>query len=293
MFAAWRTMLVIAVLAGGPLRLSGTVQWHDVTAGQSLTSLGARFGVEASTLASDNGLRSGAPIEPGLFLLVDNRHIVPTTAQDGVVINVPQRMLFVLRDGRLLGSFPIAVGRADWPTPIGRFQVRTKETDPTWDVPESIQQEMAAAGKQVVLKVAPGPANPLGSHYLGLTANSVGIHGTNVPTSIYRFTTHGCIRLHPDDAAALFALVEVGTSVEIIYEPVLVTRLVSGEVLVEVHRDPYKRGSTTVAAVERLLAEAGAGELVGSDDVKRIVKARTGRASLVPSQMSGRANETP
>ena len=116
---------------------------------------------------------------------------------------------------------------------------------------------------------------------------------TNVPTSIYRFTTHGCIRLHPDDAAALFALVEVGTSVEIIYEPVLVTRLVSGEVLVEVHRDPYKRGSTTVAAVERLLAEAGAGELVGSDDVKRIVKARTGRASLVPSQMSGRANETP
>lgn len=281
MGAAVRTVLVIAVLAAGPLRISGSVQWHDVTAGQSLASLGALFGVEPSVLAADNGLRPGAPLTSGQRLLVDNRHIVPPAAWDGIVINVPQRMLFVLRDGMLLGGFPVAVGRPDWPTPIGRFQVATKEIDPTWDVPTSIQHEMAASGKKVLTKVPPGPQNPLGSYWLGLTATSLGIHGTNVPTSIYRFTTHACIRMHPDAAAAVFGMVEVGTPVEIVYEPVLVARSPLGPALLEVHRDVYKRGGVTIAVAEQLLAASGAGELAGSMEVRRIMEARAGRATLV------------
>jgi L,D-transpeptidase ErfK/SrfK len=276
-------MLGILLLANGLTsdRLAGTVQWHEVTWGQSLTSIGARFGVESFTLAADNGLRTDARLTTGQRLVIDNRHIVPAVAVDGVVVNVPQRMLFVLRDGRVLGSFPVAVGRPSWPTPTGQFEIRVKETDPTWDVPASIQREMAAAGKEVLCKVPPGPANPLGTRWLGLSAGSLGIHGTNAPTSIYHFTTHGCIRLHQDDVARLFALVEVGTPVQIIYEPVLVARVSPQEVMVEVHRDVYRRGGATTADVSRALAQAGAAGLVEDRDVERLASGHSGRAMLL------------
>jgi L,D-transpeptidase ErfK/SrfK len=276
-------MLGILLLANGLTsdRLAGSVHWHEVVSGQSLTSIGARFGVESSTLAADNGLRINARLTPGQHLVIDNRHIVPAVAVDGVVINVPQRMLFVLRDGRVLGSFPVAVGRPSWPTPTGQFEIRVKETDPTWDVPASIQREMAAAGKEVLCKVPPGPRNPLGTRWLGLSSSSIGIHGTNTPASIYQFTTHGCIRLHQDDVARLFALVEIGTPVQIIYEPVLVARVSPQEVLVEVHRDVYKRGGATTADVSRALAQAGTAGLVEDRDVERIAGGHSGRATLL------------
>ncbi len=79
----------------------------------------------------------------------------------------------------------MAVGRADWQTPLGDFTIVIKEEDPTWDVPLSIQQEMRRAGKRVVKSVPPGPANPLGRFWLGLSLDSVGIHGTIAPLSIY------------------------------------------------------------------------------------------------------------
>jgi L,D-transpeptidase ErfK/SrfK len=276
-------MLGILLLANSLTadRLAGTVQWHEVVAGQSLTSIGARFGVESFTLAADNGLRTNAQLTPGQRLVVDNRHIVPAVAVDGVVVNVPQRMLFVLRDGRLLGSFPVAVGRPSWSTPTGQFEIRVKETDPTWDVPASIQREMAAAGKEVLCKVPPGPGNPLGTRWLGLSSNSLGIHGTNTPASIYQFATHGCIRLHQEDVARLFALVEVGTPVQIIYEPVLVARVSLQALMVEVHRDIYKRGGATTADVSRALAQAGADGLVEDRDVERIAMGHSGRAMLL------------
>jgi hypothetical protein len=72
---------------------------------------------------------------------------------------------------------------------------------------------MARTGRPVLKTVPPGPGNPLGDRWLGRKGINVGIHGTNQPTSVYRFTTHGCFRLHPDDAQALFELVGVGSSV--------------------------------------------------------------------------------
>lgn len=129
----------------------------------------------------------------------------------------------------------------------------------------------------------PGPDNPLGRHWLGLSLPGVGIHGTNQPTSIYRFTTHGCIRLHPDDAADLFDLVDVGTTVDIIYAPVLLA-IEGGDAVLEVHPDVYGRtGPLTEKAVE-LLREAGVEWLAGDPSVSRIISERAGRAvRVVPS----------
>jgi L,D-transpeptidase ErfK/SrfK len=67
-------------------------------------------------------------------------------------------------------------------------------------------------GKKVLTRVEAGANNPLGKYWLGLSLSGYGIHGTLAPASIYRFQSHGCIRLHPDDIAQLFSQVEVGVN---------------------------------------------------------------------------------
>ena len=65
----------------------------------------------------------------------------------------------------------------------------------------------------------PGPNNPLGNHALSLGIHNLVIHGTNRPYSIGKRSSHGCIRLYPEDIAQLFKEVETGTQVTIIDTP--------------------------------------------------------------------------
>ena len=260
--------------------VAGTVSRYTAQHGDSLISIGARFGVDPKTLADDNHLRPAAVLRAGEILRLDNRHIVPEVLTDGILINIPQRMLFVARDGSLAGAYPIAVGRPDWPSPVGNFEIGTKEIDPTWDVPASIQREMARAGRPILSVVPPGPENPLGDRWLGLKGMDVGIHGTNQPTSVYRFTTHGCIRLHPDDARALFELVNVGSPVTIVYQPVLVAG-VEGQVWLEVHRDAYRRGGNLSTVAGDLLRDAGVADALGAESVRRCLQERSGRVCKI------------
>jgi L,D-transpeptidase ErfK/SrfK len=279
-------VLLFALVAADPAtRLTGGVRTHEVRRGDTLVTLGARAGVEPRTLANDNGLDSRARLTIGDRIILDNRHIAPDGVSDGLVLNVPQRILFLFVDGEARFAFPVAVGRSDWRTPRGEFAVEAKETDPVWDVPISIQQEMARSGKRVVTTVPPGPANPLGARWIGLTARGVGIHGTNQPSSIYRFATHGCVRLHPDDIAAVFDQVEIGTPVHIIYEPVLLA--VEGkDVFIEVHPDVYGIVGSLAKRAAQLLGERGLEPLASSEAVGRAVTDRTGRAALVQQLMA-------
>jgi L,D-transpeptidase ErfK/SrfK len=196
--------------------------------------------------------------------------------------------LFVARDGRLTGAYPIAVGRPDWPSPIGDFEIGAKEIDPTWDVPASIQREMARAGRPILRAVPPGPENPLGDRWLGLKGIDVGIHGTNQPTSVYRFTTHGCIRLHPDDARALFELVDVGSPVTIVYQPVLVAIDEEGQVWLEVHRDAYGSGGDLSRVASDLLRDAGVADALEVESVRRCLRDRRGRPCKVGAETTTR-----
>lgn len=239
---------------------------YTVEKGDSLSGIGARYAVSAKALASRNGIKLSTKLRPGQVLRIDNRHIVPATSlQDGILINLPQRLLFLFEAGRLVAWYPVAVGQPDWQTPTGSFKVMTRETDPVWDVPVSIQREMARKGERVRKKVPPGPDNPLGEYWMGLSATCCGIHSTNAPQSVYQFKTHGCVRMSPDDAEDLFYRIEVGIPVEIIYEPVLVGRKADGTTLVEVHPDIYKRlGSqvdrgTEIAETRGIPAGGGGG----------------------------------
>ncbi|HET7004712.1 MAG TPA: L,D-transpeptidase family protein, partial [Candidatus Binatia bacterium] len=128
-------------------QLVGREFTYVVQPGDSLTAIGARFGVGISTLAAVNKLAHNAHLKPAQELHIDNRHIVPRAADDGIVINIPQRMLYFFTEGQARRAFPVALGSEDWPTPSGQFRIAVKEENPVWDVPKSIQEEMRREGK--------------------------------------------------------------------------------------------------------------------------------------------------
>jgi L,D-transpeptidase ErfK/SrfK len=267
--------------AAGVGRLTGGISTVVTVRGDTLNSIGARVGVDAATLATDNGLKADGTLAVGILLRVDNRHIVPAEISPGVIIvNVPQRLLFYEWEGAV-SALPVAVGRADWKTPRSAFTVLTRERNPSWEVPASIREEARKAGRSLPAVVAPGPNNPLGKYWLGLSIPGVGIHGTNAPSSIYRAATHGCIRLGPESIAWLFDRVVVGTPGRVIYEPILL-EVVDGEIFLEVHRDIYRQQHAAPVDQVRALAEAaGITADIAWDAVEAAIETRRGVATRV------------
>ncbi len=244
-FASLLVFLSLATSAGDipPLsrlvideEIQYTIQPDDI-----LLSIGARFGIDYKLVARQNNIRNPDRIYAGRTLHIRNTHIVPEGMEDGILINIPQRMLFYFEPGYLMAVYPVGLGKPSWPTPTGNFKVYMKEENKAWKVPKSIQEEMRREARVVQEEVPPGPDNPLGKHWLGLTLWGYGIHGTIAPSSVYDFRSHGCIRLHPDDVAALYAMVERGVIGRIIYQPVLLAVDESGRIMLEVHLDIYEK----------------------------------------------------
>jgi L,D-transpeptidase ErfK/SrfK len=282
-----RTLVIALTLACGLATaldaqpLAGGVHTVTTIQGNTLRQLGSRFGVDPATIASDNNRELNPPLHAGETLRIDNRHIVPAFMPGAMlIINVPQRMLFVRTTDGNVSAYPVTVGKASWPTPVGSFSIAKKETNPTWEVPASIQAEARRAGRSLPRSVPPGPRNPLGAHWLGLHTGSVGIHGTNAPTSIYQMISHGCIRLHPDDIAALFDVVPVGATGSLVYQPVLVA-VDGSDVYLEVHRDTYGRGPEAIEFVKTRTQELGVFDRVDWDVVAQVIHERSGTARRV------------
>jgi lipoprotein-anchoring transpeptidase ErfK/SrfK len=124
-----------------------------------------------------------------------------------VVIHRRSHTLQVLdAEGTLFRTYPIAIGKAAWPTPQGKFQVLKKIENPIF---QSFRTGALTAS---------GKANPLGQYYVQYHEGKVGefgIHGTDEEDSIGKSVSHGCIRMHNKDIAELYQLVDMGTSVTI------------------------------------------------------------------------------
>lgn len=270
LFACLLAGFSFAALANG-LPLSNQVAGGDseyiVQPGDFLIAIGARFGLPPTLLARDNAVPYEALIHPGQRFRIHNPHIVPALQDDGILINIPQRMLFHFSQGALLAAYPVGLGKPSWPTPEGEFRIVAQEMNKAWKVPKSIQEEMRRENRIVREEVPPGPDNPLGAHWLGLSLWGYGIHGTIAPSSVYHFRSHGCIRLHPDDIAELFDRVSVGTPGRLIYQPVLLAVVEDGRILLEVHRDIYNMGVDPAQTVRDL---ANAHELGPSIDWSRV-----------------------
>ncbi|HSC49769.1 MAG TPA: L,D-transpeptidase family protein [Gaiellaceae bacterium] len=126
-----------------------------------------------------------------------------------IVIRRGSNRLYLYRGMRFERVFGVATGQSAYPTPLGRWQIVVKWRNPWWYPPNSAW----AAGEK---PVPPGPGNPLGTRWMGLSASGVGIHGTPDDASIGYSASHGCIRMHIPDAEWLFNHVTVGTTVFIV-----------------------------------------------------------------------------
>jgi hypothetical protein len=126
-----------------------------------------------------------------------------------IVIRRASNGLYLYRYDRLRRRFRVATGQSTYPTPLGRFTIRVMWRNPWWYPPNS----RWAKGLK---PIPPGPNNPLGTRWMGLSTPGVGIHGTPNPASIGYSVSHGCIRMYIADAEWLFNTVSVGTTVFIV-----------------------------------------------------------------------------
>lgn len=266
------------------IRVVGTRFAHEVKAGETLTSIGARYGVSVGALVALNHLADPNSIDNGAMLTIDNRHLAIISSDRALSINIAQRMLYRVAGGEV-AAYPIAVGRRSWPTPTGAFTVVAKETNPTWDVPPSIREEMRRLGQVVVTRMDPSPKNPLGTHWIGLSIASLGIHGTIAPASIYQFASHGCIRLHPDDVAELFEQMSLGDAGELFYEPVMIAAI-DRRVWLEAHADVYRLSGDSAERIRRDAADGGFADRIDWVKAATVLQQRLGIAVEVTREAS-------
>jgi lipoprotein-anchoring transpeptidase ErfK/SrfK len=136
--------------------------------------------------------------------------VTPRTIGPVVLIRRSANKLTLYNGMKVLRTFTVATGQNIYPTPLGRFQIVVKWKNPWWYPPTN------DAWAKGLKPVPPGPNNPLGTRWMGLSAPGVGIHGTDEPASIGYSLSHGCIRMLVPQAEWLFNHVDVGTPVFII-----------------------------------------------------------------------------
>ncbi|MCL6590588.1 MAG: L,D-transpeptidase [Firmicutes bacterium] len=158
-------------------------------------------------------------------------------------INIPEFRLELYDGGALFRAYPVAVGKPATPSPVGNFVITAKIPNPTWYPPDRKQPP-----------VPPGPNNPLGKYWLGLSLKGYGIHGNSAPWSIGSSISLGCFRMHNPDIEELYRLVPTQTPVEIIYQTVRATTDEHNQAWLEVFPDIYNRVNQP-EAISRALSE--------------------------------------
>ncbi len=192
----------------------------------------------------------------GMKVLIPSQWILPQTQKYGIVINIAEmRLYYFLKSIKMVRTYPIGIGDEGWFSPEGTCFVAEKRKNPTWYIPKSLQE------KYQMKTMPPGPDNPLGDYWLGLSFSGYGIHGTNFPWAIGRLVTHGCIRLYPEDIEKFFPMVPIKTPVELIYEPVKVGWK-QGRVFMEVHPDIYNKKGDLIQYGQNKIKSLGLQEKV-------------------------------
>jgi len=205
----------------------GVVQVVTATKEDTLTDIARRFNVGYEEI-----LRANPKVDPwlpgeGREIVVPSAFVLPNAPRTGIVINIAAMRIFYyppVKAGErpVVYTHPIGVGKVGWRTPEGVTKVVRTEKDPTWRVPVSVRKEhLEERGEELDPVIGPGPDNPLGKYALYLQWQSYLIHGTNKPAGVGLRSSHGCIRLYPEDIEQFYTFVPVGTQVRVVNQPFL------------------------------------------------------------------------
>src|SRR5688572_12188410 len=225
----------------------------------TFSAIGRQYNLGYEEMRSANpGVDQWLPGE-GTPIYLPTQSILPDAPREGIVVNVPAMRLYYFTTEKAeilrVSTHPIGIGVEGWATPFGEAKVTQKVKDPVWYVPASIRKEHADRGDPLPSVVKPGPDNPLGAYALTLSLPSYLIHGTNKPAGVGMRSSHGCIRLYPEDIEALFSRVPRGTAVQIVNQPVLAGWR-DGQLYLEVHPPLAEEEHDLVAEAEAALARA-------------------------------------
>ncbi|WP_348263019.1 L,D-transpeptidase [Telmatobacter sp. DSM 110680] len=176
---------------------------------------------------------------------------VAVPAKRVIVVSLADRKLALVEDGQVKKVYTVAVGKPTTPSPTGTFSIARRVKNPVY------QHE----GKTV----QPGPGNPVGTRWMGLSVKGYGIHGTNEPKSIGKAASHGCIRMAKKDLEEMYELVNVGDTVELVGQRNEETaQLFGGEQqpVVAGTREPVMTASATATPATATIASATDGVAV-------------------------------
>ena len=202
----------------------GVVQVVKADKEDTLTDIARRFNVGYEEI-----LRANPKIDPwlpgeGREIVVPTQFILPDAPRTGLVINIAAMRIYYFPpakrgDPQVVLTHPIGIGKVGWRTPEGVTKIVRRQQDPTWRVPVSVRKEHHDNGEDLDPVIGPGPDNPLGKYAFYLQWPSYLIHGTNKPAGVGLRSSHGCIRLYPEDIAQFYALVPIGTEVRVVNQP--------------------------------------------------------------------------
>jgi L,D-transpeptidase ErfK/SrfK len=197
-----------------------------VTAGKedTLTDIARRFNVGYEEI-----VRANPKVDPwlpgeGREIVLPTQFILPDAPRTGVVINIPAMRIFYYPPAKrgepqVVLTHPIGIGKVGWRTPEGVTKIVRRQQDPTWRVPVSVRKEHHENGEDLEPVIGPGPDNPLGKYAFYLQWPSYLIHGTNKPAGVGLRSSHGCIRLYPEDIEQFYNMVPIGTQVRVVNQP--------------------------------------------------------------------------
>lgn len=207
---------------------------YRTTYDDTLLDLARQFNLGyVEMVAANPGTDPWVPGE-GTDVVLPTVHLMPDlddAKPEGIVINLADMRLYYFdQNDSITRSFPIGIGRDGLHTPTGITKVVRKKEEPSWR-PTARMREEDPELPDVVL---PGPDNPLGSRAMYLGWPEYLIHGTNKPWGVGRRVSSGCVRMYPEDVEALFELVQVGTKVTVIDQPIKLG-WIGGELFMEAH----------------------------------------------------------
>jgi L,D-transpeptidase ErfK/SrfK len=204
----------------------GVVQITTVGKEDTLPDIARRFNVGYEEIVGANpGVDPWIP-GVGRKVVVPTQFILPNAPHEGVVINLAAMRIFYYpkhkRDEpQIVYTYPIGVGKAGWRTPEGVTKIISREENPTWRPGAGVRKEHADNDDPLPAVVPPGPDNPLGKFKFTLAWPEYLIHGTNKPYGVGLRSSHGCIRLYPEDIEMMYKAVPLGTSVRVVNQPFL------------------------------------------------------------------------